>query len=372
MTHTDPRSIAADAGAAAGAYWFLDTLAVVHSATPPLVIEITIPAGGSPPLHIHDGLDDRSYLLDGALAVRCGGRSFRAGPGDYLPQPRGVPHTFRVLGSQPARMLLVHGDDSFLRLIRSLGIPAPSRVLPSGMAPVPLETLERALGEVGVSVVGPSMTTAEADAIAAAPAASPSPGTQPGWSEAMPDIAELHRRALEATGKVLANIAPGQWTAPTPCAGWDVRALVSHLVSGNLWAAELASGKTIEDVGDRLDGDLLGADPRRAYDDSATAAAAAFAAPGALEAPCAVSYGPVPGSVYAGHRFLDVLIHGWDLAVASGQGTTLDPRLVDACHEVIAPQADLLRASGAFGREIEPPEASDAQTRLLAALGRRA
>ena len=84
-----------------------------------------------------------------------------------------------------------------------------------------------------------------------------------------------------------------------------------------------------------------------------------------------VSYGPIPGSVYAGHRFLDVLIHGWDLAVASGQDTTLDPALVDACHAVVAPQADLLRASGAFGEKIEPPGASDAQTRLLAALGRR-
>lgn len=347
-----------DTSAAGTAYWFLDTLAVVHRATPPLVIEITVPPGGSPPLHVHDDLDDSSYLLDGRLAVRCGERSFRCDPGAYLPQPRGVPHTFRVLDSRPARMLLIHGDDSFLRLIRSLGIPAPNRALPSGMAPVALQALERALAEVGVSVVGPSMTAGEADTIAAA--------------SAMPDIAELHRRALAATGKVLTGIGHRQWAAPTPCAGWDVRALVNHLVSGNLWAAELARGKAIADVGDRLDGDLLGADPRRAYDTSAAAAAAAFAAPGALEAPCAVSYGPVAGSVYAGHRFLDVLIHGWDLAIASGQDTTLDPALVDACHDIVAPQADLLRASGAFGEKIDPPDASDAQTRLLAALGRRA
>ena len=63
-------------------------------------------------------------------------------------------------------MLLIHGDDSFLRLIRSLGLPARSRTVPSGMAPVHLEALERALGEVGVSVVGPSMTAAEAASIA--------------------------------------------------------------------------------------------------------------------------------------------------------------------------------------------------------------
>jgi quercetin dioxygenase-like cupin family protein len=159
MTH-------AGADGAGRAYWFLDTLAAVHSATPPLVIEITVPPGGSPPLHVHDDLDDCSYLLDGALAVRCGDRTFAAVPGTYLPQPRGVAHTFRVLGSRPARMLLIHGDDSFLRLIRSLGVPAPSHAVPSGMAPVPLETLERALREVGVRVVGPSMTSGEAAVIA--------------------------------------------------------------------------------------------------------------------------------------------------------------------------------------------------------------
>jgi len=80
----------------------------------------------------------------------------------------------------------------------------------------------------------------------------------------------------------------------------------------------------------------------------------------------------VPGSVYAGHRFLDVLIHGWDLAVATGQDTTLDPALVDALVEVIAPQAEMLRASGAFGPEVEVAPDADAQTRLLATLGRRA
>jgi len=355
-----------DTNTATMAYWFLDTLAVVHRPAPPLVIEMTIPPGGSPPLHVHHGLDDSSYLLDGTLAVRFGERTFRADPGTYLPQPAGVPHTFRVMGSRAARMLVVHADDSFLRLIQSLGIPARSRALPSDMPQVSPEELQRALRDAGVSVVGPAMTAEEAEAIALTPTAS-----RAGRSVAVPDMAELHRRALEATGRIVANVAPRQWTAPTPCAAWDVHALVNHLVAGNLWAAELAGGRTVEEVGDRLDSDLLGTDPRRAYDASAAAASAAFAAPGALETPCAVSYGPVSGAVYASHRFLDVLIHGWDLAVSTDQDTMLDPALVDACHEVAAPQADVLRASGVFGERIEPPGSSDAQARLLAMLGRR-
>lgn len=187
----------------------------------------------------------------------------------------------------------------------------------------------------------------------------------------MRTIIELHERALAATGTVVAAIGPGQWALPTPCAEWDVRALVCHVVSGNLWAAELAAGKTIAEVGDRLDGDLLGSDADAAFAASASAAARAFAAPGVLDSPCAVSYGPVPGRVYAAHRFADVLIHGWDLASATGQDTALDADLVRACLEIVRPEAAKLQASGMFGRPVPVPDRAGPQTRLLAMLGRR-
>src|ERR1041384_1042797 len=78
---------------------------------------------------------------------------------------------------------------------------------------------------------------------------------------------------------------------------------------------------------------------------------------GALEAPCAVSYGPVPGSVYAGHRFLDVFIHGWDLATATGQSTALDTRLMEACRQIIEPQLELFRRAGALASALPVPPA---------------
>lgn len=191
-------------------------------------------------------------------------------------------------------------------------------------------------------------------------------GREP-WS----GIAARHRQALDATRRIVAGIGYDQWTAPTPCPEWNVRSLVNHIVSGNLWATELAAGRTIAEVGDRFDGDVLGADPLGEYDASARTAAEAFAAPGALDAPCAVSYGPVPGSVYAGHRFLDLLVHGWDLAVATNQDTALEPALVDACWDVVAPQLEMLRLSGMFGGEVENGSVADPQARLLGALGRR-
>ena len=186
----------------------------------------------------------------------------------------------------------------------------------------------------------------------------------------MTDIAELHAQALDATGRIVAGIAADRWHADTPCGGWDVRALVNHVVAGNLWAAELAAGGTIEGVGDRLDGDVLGPDPAGSYDASAKAAAAVFRRPGALDAPCAVSYGPVPGSVYAGHRFLDVFIHGWDLAAATGQDTTLDAGLMQACREIIEPQLEAFRGAGALAGPLPVPAGASDQTRFLAMLGR--
>src|SRR5712691_7082037 len=101
----------------------------------------------------------------------------------------------------------------------------------------------------------------------------------------MKNIALFHHEALDATRTLVAGVQADQWAAPTPNEGWDVRTLVNHIVVGNLWAVELVGGRTIAEVADRLDGDVLGQDPLSAYDASAVAAATAFEAPGALEAP---------------------------------------------------------------------------------------
>jgi uncharacterized protein (TIGR03086 family) len=188
----------------------------------------------------------------------------------------------------------------------------------------------------------------------------------------MVDLPEIHARALDGARRSVAGVGDDQWQIASDCEGWTVRELVNHIVTGNYWAAELGSGFSIEAVGDRLDGDVLGTDPLRAYDDSALVAAAVFRAPGAMEAPCAVSYGPVPGEIYCGHRLIDVMIHGWDVASSTGQDTSLDPELVEACFEVIEPQKEMLLGSGVFGTPVDVPEGSDRQTQLLAVLGRRA
>ncbi len=183
------------------------------------------------------------------------------------------------------------------------------------------------------------------------------------------DLPEVHAQALDHTRRYVAGVGDDQWGIDSACAGWDIHTMVNHIVGGNLWVPELMGAKTIEEVGDALDGDLLGSDPVAVYDASAAGAAAAFRAPGAMDVEVAVSYGRVPGSVYCGHRFVDVLIHGWDVAKPTGQDTNLPEDLVDACFEVIEPQMAELHASGMF-QEIPVPAGADRQATLLAMLGR--
>jgi uncharacterized protein (TIGR03086 family) len=184
-------------------------------------------------------------------------------------------------------------------------------------------------------------------------------------------LTEAHRQALDWTGHLVDGIAPDQWASTTPCPSWDVRGLVNHVVAGNRWAAQLARGATIDQVGSRLDGDLLDPSPAAAYWASASQAAEAFEQPGALDAPCAVSYGPVPGSVYAGHRFMDVLIHGWDVAVATGQPDELPDDLAAACLAILEPQLEGFVAAGAFAPAPPPPDGAGPATTLLILTGRQ-
>ena len=65
-----------------------------------------------------------------------------------------------------------------------------------------------------------------------------------------------------------------------------------------------------------------------------------------------------------------MLVHGWDLAVATGQGYALDPELMQACRQIIEPQLDAFRSAGALGPEVAVPADASAQTRFLAMLGR--
>ncbi len=155
----------------APAWWFLDLLVVEHRCAPDMetvVLEMTLPVGSSAPLHVHDSLDDTWYVLEGEMVVRCGDETELVGPGHWVSMPRGVPHTFRVVGDRAARILLVHDNASFRDLIRELGTPAAALVVPPQPVFPAMDELARVASGHDLTPIGPPLTAEDAGVVLAA------------------------------------------------------------------------------------------------------------------------------------------------------------------------------------------------------------
>ncbi|MET9883086.1 TIGR03086 family metal-binding protein [Streptomyces sp. NPDC006430] len=189
----------------------------------------------------------------------------------------------------------------------------------------------------------------------------------------MPDtLLERHAEALRLFGERVHAVADDQWDAPTPCTEWTVRDLVNHVTGEQLWIPPMVTdGRTVEEIGDVFSGDVLGDDPYAAWDRAATAAHAAFVAPGALDRTVTLSYGPVRGSAYCSELTVDCILHTWDLSRAIGAVDRLPEDLVEFSLKAVTPHADALAASGMFAPPLDVPAGADAQTRLLALVGRQ-
>jgi uncharacterized protein (TIGR03086 family) len=179
------------------------------------------------------------------------------------------------------------------------------------------------------------------------------------------DVVELHNRTVGDFARLVNEVGPDQWTAPTPCADWNVRELVNHVVGEELWVVPLMEGKTVADVGDSLDGDLLGDDPVTA---AFAAARAAQEAAGAPIDKVHLSYGDEDPPEYLRQLAADHLVHGWDLAAAIGAEPRLDPEVVDEIATWFAGREDMYRAGGAIADRVEG--FSDPADALLGAFGR--
>lgn len=183
-------------------------------------------------------------------------------------------------------------------------------------------------------------------------------------------IAKHFEPAVAYAQSIVANANANQMADPTPCSEWDVRALLNHMVNEHLWAPPLLAGESVTDIGDRFDGDNLGDDFKTAFSAATKLSTEAAAAPGAMTRNVKLSTREISGEDYLSEMTLDAVIHGWDLAKATGQDTTIPQQFVQALLEYVTPMADMLANSGVFGA---PPQFSptDApQIRLLAMLGR--
>ncbi|MBF4765959.1 TIGR03086 family protein [Nocardioides islandensis] len=182
------------------------------------------------------------------------------------------------------------------------------------------------------------------------------------------DVFTLYHRSVEHFADRLTAIKDDQWADPTPCADWDVRALVNHVTYENLWTVPLMEGATIAEVGDRFEGDVLGDDPIGAALDAARAAIDCVREQLPAGGEVHLSFGDRPKEEYARQLAADHLLHGWDVAVATRGDTRIDPHLVGVTGTWFAANEDGYREAGAIaGRHYLTGEPQDD---LLARFGR--
>ena len=93
-----------------------------------------MPPGFATPYHVHHQEDEAFYVLEGEVAFVCAGKWLTAGPGAYVFGPREIPHGFKVVGSEPARMLLLCAPAGFEHFVLELATEMDAPPTPPDMA----------------------------------------------------------------------------------------------------------------------------------------------------------------------------------------------------------------------------------------------
>lgn len=182
------------------------------------------------------------------------------------------------------------------------------------------------------------------------------------------DLNTLYHRTVECWAARVNEVRDDQWDDPTPCAEWTVRDLVNHVAGEDLWTVPLMQGQTIDDVGDRFDGDVLGDRPVPAALDAAKEAVSVVAERLPRGELVHLSYGDEDPGEYVRQLAADHLIHAWDLAAATGGDKRLEPHLVAEVARWYSAREELLRSMRLVGPRASG--AGDLQSDLLAAYGR--
>jgi uncharacterized protein (TIGR03086 family) len=183
------------------------------------------------------------------------------------------------------------------------------------------------------------------------------------------DLTSALDESYGQTAGLVAHLGDDDLAAASPCTGWDVRALLNHLL-GTRWMFTMVNqGQAAgEDAGD-----VIGADPLLAVTTAAKENVASWGLPGGLDGERSYPFGTFPAQDAAMINLGEVVVHNWDLARSTGQDLTIDSSLVamvdEFCRSI---PLDEFRAHGAFGPEVESTESASRTERLMALLGRRA
>lgn len=194
------------------------------------------------------------------------------------------------------------------------------------------------------------------------PASAPSP-----WSGV-----ELLDRAIAYTRGSLALVRADLMSAPTPCAGWDLRALLTHMDDSLVSLHEAGSVRRVRvDVPPAAPDDLVESLRTRACQLLAEWTADwATGAVGGESRDVLVDGRPVTSPVLTSAGALEVVVHGWDVAVSCGAPRPIPDDLAAALLRlapVLVTDAD---RPARFGPQLTAPPGALSGERLLAFLGR--
>lgn len=179
-----------------------------------------------------------------------------------------------------------------------------------------------------------------------------------------PGIPDRFRRLAARFGRLVDGVPAGAWENPTPCSEWDTRELVRHVVDSQALFLGLIGRSAPE-------GPSVDVDPAGAWSASSAAVQSALDDPAVASEEFDGFFGRTRFDV-AVDRFvcLDLVVHGWDLARATGQDEEIPAEDLDHVRAVIPTFGEALHAPGVCGPPVEVADHADDQTRLLAQLGR--
>jgi uncharacterized protein (TIGR03086 family) len=187
------------------------------------------------------------------------------------------------------------------------------------------------------------------------------------------EIHEMMRKAATSAVAVARNVKPDQLDGRTACPGWTVRTLVNHLVFWSAFRSEPAARKQQAPADDPITEETDFTTRRDWPDTFATQldrAVAAWAEPGATEGNTGLAGGSMPARMIGMMMVGELVVHGWDLARATGQTIDADPVVLEAVHEMTTAMGDQGRKMGAFGPEVDVPPDAPMLDRVLGMSGR--
>jgi len=176
--------------------------------------------------------------------------------------------------------------------------------------------------------------------------------------------------AADAAARTVEHVAPAQFGGPTPCTEWDVRTLLNHLI---VWTSySLAARAEGGSVGQELIDRDFAADPGFAADYRAQLdrALTAWSDPATWDRSLDVMGSPTPSADVAALNIAEMVLHGWDLAAATGQAYTVSEPAAAAALRAVLANADLFRQYKGFAEPVEVPPTASTLDRVLALSGR--